>query len=604
MKYIFLDVECFTNYFLICLKSSTGDTFHYELHSTSTPDRYQALQVLKTYKSIGFNSKKYDLPMIYGFLSGYDNLELKKLSDELILGNNGHWKVLQQRNLEHFKSVFDHIDIFEPAKASLIDKTDFDLGLKMYGARMHTKTLQDLPLDPDAIILPEQYELLRKYCYNDVEITIELYERLKDVIDLRVRLGERYDTDLRSMSDPQIAEAIIKKRLGLTKVDNGFNPLNKYTYTPPSYINLKTSDCIDLLIDIANTTFKLSEFGKIIKPDNLTNRKINIGGVNYTFGIGGLHSIEKNIGYQEDSDYFLIDADVSSYYPSVIINNEFAPKQLGKPFIAEFKLIKIERMEFKNSSILEVKKDAECLKIVLNGAFGKYGSPYSIFYSPENLLATTLTGQLSVLMLIEMVSEKGIEIVSANTDGITIKCKHSNKEVLGNIFNEWQTITSLDLEFTNYKSIHYISVGNYLAITKEGKVKSKGFSILDVLHLKPKYAVCLQAVIEYLKNKTDIEEYIRSVKDLRAFIVCSKVKGGAVWKGEKIGKVVRWYYGLQGENVYYCQSSNKVQLSEKAEVVMTLPDEFPKDIDYNKYVEITRGLLNDLTIERHQGILF
>ena len=37
---------------------------------------------------------------------------------------------------------------------------------------------------------------------------------------------------------------------------------------------------------------------------------------------------------------------------------------------------------------------ANALKIVVNGSFGKFGSRYSILYSPDLMLQVTITGQL------------------------------------------------------------------------------------------------------------------------------------------------------------------------------------------------------------------
>jgi len=60
-----------------------------------------------------------------------------------------------------------------------------------------------------------------------------------------------------------------------------------------------------------------------------------------------------------------------------------------------------------------IKKTANTLKTLLNGSFGKLGSRYSIFYAPTEMLQVTITGQLALLMLIEMMELCGIPVVSA-----------------------------------------------------------------------------------------------------------------------------------------------------------------------------------------------
>ncbi|MEG7688959.1 hypothetical protein U2044_15310, partial [Listeria monocytogenes] len=61
-------------------------------------------------------------------------------------------------------------------------------------------------------------------------------------------------------------------------------------------------------------------------------------------------------------------------------------------------------------------------KIMINGTFGKTGSQYSVLFAPTMLIQTTITGQLSILMLIEWHEHYGIPVISANTDGIVINC--------------------------------------------------------------------------------------------------------------------------------------------------------------------------------------
>ena len=78
---------------------------------------------------------------------------------------------------------------------------------------MNAPKMQDLPLEPDAIILPEQFALMREYCANDLHTTQMLYEKLYQQIALRQSMSEQYGVDLRSKSDAQIAETVIKSEL-------------------------------------------------------------------------------------------------------------------------------------------------------------------------------------------------------------------------------------------------------------------------------------------------------------------------------------------------------------------------------------------------------
>jgi DNA polymerase elongation subunit (family B) len=90
--------------------------------------------------------------------------------------------------------------------------------------------------------------------------------------------------------------------------------------------------------------------------------------------------------------------------------------------------------------------EADSKKITLNGSFGKFGSKYSSLYSPQLLLQTTITGQLSLLMLIEELELNGIRVVSANTDGIVTYYHESQIPTLQDILFNWEIQTSYTLE--------------------------------------------------------------------------------------------------------------------------------------------------------------
>ncbi|WP_211259253.1 hypothetical protein, partial [Dyella japonica] len=73
------------------------------------------------------------------------------------------------------------------------------------------------------------------------------------------------------------------------------------------------------------------------------------------------------------------DADVTSYYPICIINQQLYPEHLGPRFIDIFVKIVERRIAAK---MAHDDKTAQTLKIVINGSYGKFGSPFSILYAP------------------------------------------------------------------------------------------------------------------------------------------------------------------------------------------------------------------------------
>ncbi len=594
-RQVFLDVECYHNYFLICFKSSKKTKFYQLFGNSEQLEIEEIKKIMETYQTIGFNSNKYDLWVIAYALKGANNLELKDLSDKLISPKQKNksaspkkqpWEIGKEYNLK-IPHNWDHIDIVGAAPA-------IGIGLKMYGARMHTKLLQDLPYDPQYYVKESDQALIRKYCLNDVDITVELYERIKKEIDLRINMGKTYNLKLTSKSNAQIAESIFKQLLGIknyTKIDN-FD--ENYKYSPPSFVKFQTPEMQNFLEEVRMNEFKCNIAGKLLKNSNI-RKKLKIGETVFSVGIGGLHSNEKHRATIVKDNEFLIDVDVLSYYPTIILNNEYYPELVGKEFLTLYKKIYEARIEAKRN---KDKIKSETYKIILNGSFGKFGSRYSFLYSPSLLLHTTLTGQLSLLMLIENVTLNDFKIISANTDGIIISGNKTRFEDLKNILKEWEILTNFTLELTHYKAIYHESVNSYIAILGGNSVKMKGTYATDGLTKNPVANICKEAIIAFLERSIPVEQTIsKNSHDIKKFLIARKVEGGALYKEQYLGKIVRWYYGLNGDKIISKEKGDKVANSDGAVPLMNLKNVAPVDIDLSKYHAKVVSMLKNLGIE-------
>ncbi len=583
---VFLDVECYPNYFLICFKSSNKSRY-YQITDSSTLNIKEITHIMNVYETVGFNSKNYDLPMISYALNGASREELKRFSDQIITSGKFSWEVCRDFNIR-IPYTWNHIDIIDVPKGVRV-------GLKMYGARMHTKILQDLPLEPDTIIKDAEHEVIRNYCFNDIDITIELYNKLELDLELRDKIGKIYNLELRSKSEPQISEAIIKKLLSTKSSYNTFlNMEVVLKYNPMESIKFQTSNLVEMFETLCQLEFRCNEEGKIIKTKEASN-KVLINGATFSVGIGGLHSTEKHIYHVAKEDEFIIDIDAASYYPSIILNNKYYPERLGNDFLTYYSNFYKERIKAKeNKDILK----SETYKIILNGVFGKFGSKYSILYSPSLLLNTTLNGQLSLLMLIEDLSLQGFEIVSANTDGITIKGKRENLNRFNSILHDWEILNKFKLDRNYYKAIYHESVNVYIAIYEDGKIKGKGQYADQSLNKNPVCITCVEAVIEFLANGTNIEDTIfKNKDDIRKFLIIRRVEGGATFRDQYLGKTVRWYYSKNGDKITYKKNGNKVAGSDGAIPLMILNDEKRTDIDFQKYIDKSYEMLKNLGVK-------
>jgi hypothetical protein len=202
------------------------------------------------------------------------------------------------------------------------------------------------------------------------------------------------------------------------------------------------------------------------------------------------------------------------------------------------------------------------------------------------MIQVTLTGQLALLMLIDTFVDNGFDVVSGNTDGIVVRCGRGEEDLMRRIIKRWETRTGFDMESANYAGLYSRDINNYIAVEAGGKVKTKGCFAAAGLRKNPEYDICTDALAAYFKRGTPVDETIRACRDIRKFISVRQVNGGAVKAGKYLGRVVRWYYA-QGEvgTINYKTTGNKVPQSDGARPLMTLPAEFPGDVNYDWYVQ-------------------
>lgn len=591
---LIFDIECYPNYFLIAFKHiDTGKVITFELSASKKMDLEKLDWIVWRYLLVGFNSMSYDMPMLFMALRETSFEELKRISNRII--NND----LRMRQLEdEYKLVIpktiNHVDLIEvaPLKASL----------KTYAGRMHCQKMQDLPFNPNEELTLEQMNFVKHYCINDLDNTILLYKELAPQLKLRCDMSEQFGIDLRSRSDAQIAEHVLASEIArITGRWPKRPPVLEGTafgYQKPEWLAFLTPQLNEVLRIVLETPFVVGSSGSIDMPKELASMKVSIGNGVYRMGIGGLHSSEEKIAHSSDENTLLVDRDVASYYPSIILNNNLAPAHMGDNFLEVYQELVDKRLEAKHNKNKVV---ANSLKIVINGSFGKLGNRYSCLYSPDLLLQVTLTGQLALLMLIEGMETVGIPVVSANTDGIIMKLPKSKMQEYEAIIRWWEYTTSFVTEETRYKAVYSRDVNNYIAIKEDGSVKTKGTysekgSANDsVLSKNPEKQICNDAVVALLTVGTPIEDTIINCKDIRRFLTVRNVKGGAHKDGKYLGKVVRFYYSTEEKGtINYISTGNKVPNSDGARPMMNLTPGVPSDLNFNYYIKEAKELLFDI----------
>jgi len=593
VKRLFLDVEVYRNYFLALFMDERGKAQGFEIFdgddSAFQRDVVFGLITHKDVEIVTFNGNSYDLPILTLALTTPCTKTIKAASDRIIEQGIKPWQFYKSEGLR--EPIVNHIDLIEVAPGQV--------GLKIYGGRLNSPKLQDLPIEPSSVISKEQVPLLRKYCRNDLQVTQMLYSSLGEQIELRREMSRTYGVDLRSKSDAQIAEAVLKAEFERRTGD--MPPKTRlardtFRYVAPCYIRFLTPTLQGVLDVVSSADMVVdSKTGHVKMPKTIERLKIEIGQTCYKIGIGGLHSQESEVCYFTDSENVLIDRDVESYYPRMMLNMNMRPGGFGEHFNPIYEGILEERLSAKHRG--DAVKSAS-LKIVLNGTFGKTSSKYSTLYSPEFMIRTTLTGQLTILMLIEALEHCDIPVVSANTDGVVIKCPREKLPVMETLITRWEKHTGLKTEETRYKALYSRDVNNYIAVKENGKAKAKGVYGPVTLTKNPQNPICSEAVIEHLTTGKPIEDIVKSCKNITKFLTLRTVTGGAIKDGEVLGKAIRWYYAV-GETgvITYRTNGNTVARSEGARPLMDLPDEFPGDVDHGWYIRECEEILMDLGVK-------
>ena len=526
------DLETYPHLFLyIARNSETSElTIHYITSDTSETECFRILSEINAHTNVltnqfvGYNSSKFDDPIIRVLK---DYLQDKLPTAWSTLHPTQLFYTAAQQFIEHDKSELTRKyrnDTRAPRSIDLMALLNPMPSLKKVEIRNRHHNVQDLPFahDHDTPFTEQEIQTVIEYCINDVDATEGLLTKAGvNAYKLRLRLQEKYalpPKKLESLSEPQTAEQIMielycnENDIHTGKLRNqAEDTVHKYTTTGsdkqhidvstiiPDWIEFDTDEMNDLLEGIKSQQIEVKDSGH---PDtSILKHVVTIGNKQYQMGGGGLHSVDDARVIRPRSSYHhIVDVDVASYYPAIMINNRLHPEHLNENWVDLYTTIRDERLVAKRSGN---KVDANALKIVINSLFGKTSSRYSPFYDPAMMLSVTLTGQLALLMLIEQFDLFDIEVLSANTDGITVEYSDGQRDFMTKLCKNWENETNFELEEIEYKALARRDVNNYCALTipAEGgssTIKRKGIFTRPSIKHDVKASIVQRMVEEHL----------------------------------------------------------------------------------------------------------
>lgn len=339
---------------------------------------------------------------------------------------------------------------------------------------MTAKQLNSLLGKWERFIIEEYIPPMMYYNKNDCFIGCEMMRLNIDEIRLRYNIARSYGLNVLSASRSNISDAFIEKfyseMSGLhpsqwkgKKTERKAMAFKKVIF---DFINFKTEPLQKLLREMKEVV--VFSIGK-----DAFSREVSINNGVYTIATGGLHSKDipgalysnwptddaSSTGEQSQKSlnrFKYVHWDISSFYPSIMVQYGVAPAHLDqKVFVKLIKWIRDTRVTAKHTKgdIDGVPANilAAVLKIVINAIYGKLGFEHGDLCDRLAVLKVTINGQLMIMMLCEELELNGIEVISANTDGIVVKLYENKVDTFNTIANNWKKLTGLDADSEEYK---------------------------------------------------------------------------------------------------------------------------------------------------------
>lgn len=639
------DIEVFQNIFHCSVKNTeTNDIYKFEISERKN----QLRELVKFFKQVdkyitwgdyyttninipanvifcGYNNLHYDNPIINYIIEYEDKLmqynipticsSIFNLSKTITTSSEDnidawkHWK---------YQIWFDTFDIL-----TMLYSNKLRVGLKEIQVTMQYPNVQEFVCDWTKPLPLEDFDSMIDYNINDIESTSELLNRCKKDVDLRIAIEDEYGVRVLSKDGVNIGMKILTQKYlektGLTWWDI------KDLRSPMSVIPLKDVILPFIKYDSPILQRVLEDMkNQIVSPGRKGyENKFVFNNLRYSVGVGGIHSVNSPEIIIPRDDEMLIDIDVASLYPSMLIEYEFYPRHLGKEFLEVYKQIKDERIEAKHNGD---KVKNETLKLALNGLSGNLQNEHNFCYSPFAVMQIRINGQLLLLMLAEKLTQTGCRIVQANTDGLFVLLKKDAYSKVNSICREWEQLTKLTLEEDRFKAMYQYAINDYFAITEDNKVKEKGMFITAVKlgkGLTPK--IIPKAVISFFKDGIPVEDTIKNCTDIRDFLMSEKTgkqwhveymneeqqrtnrfyastNGGYLWKwkdtGHKEGEIITYTEPYVGERKYKASARQyQNMLTASGVTLLNKFDNKPieeRKINYRYYIMEAYKIIRDL----------
>lgn len=470
----FYDFEVFMYDWLVVIINPIAQTETVIINDSEKLKKYY--EEHKTEIWLGWNSRNYDTFILKSILLGFNP---KNVNDYIIRDKIKGWQIDKR---------FKYIQLY-----------DYDVSggnmksLKQMEAFMGNDIEEtSVPFDIMRPLTESEINETVKYCRHDVEQTMEVFTICKNDFDAHLDLIKTFDLPISmiTLTQAQLTANI----LGCSRNER----FDEYDITLVDTIRIeKYKQVVDWFKDKKNMDYKKS----------LT---IDVCGIPHSFGWGGLHGCVDKPVHRKG---VLVHVDVTSYYPSIMIEYDFLTRNCKDK--EKFKTIYDKRVELKKQG---KKKEQAPYKIILNSTYGICKDKFSSAFDPLQANNVCVNGQLMLLDLLEHL-EPYCEIIQSNTDGLIIQIDESQEafDKIDDICFEWETRTRMKLGFDVITEIWQKDVNDYVFKFENGKVERKGGYVQELDDLNNDLPIVNKAIVNFILENIPVEKTINECNDLVQF---------------------------------------------------------------------------------------
>jgi hypothetical protein len=479
---------------------------------------------------IGYNCMNYDYQILHRLIMSRDTPRFKKSSSKQL----SEWLYSISQDIisgdaspvPEWKYIIPQRDLF---KVHHFDNRARSTSLKALEMVMQVENVQDMPYPHYSYIttLEEINEIL-EYNFNDVDSTHKFYLKSEEEITMRRDVGKLFNIYIMNANDPKIGQEIILKKVAHSMGVSVRSLRDLRTYRR----SIALKYVILSIVKFVTPEFQkaLNSFKEIkANPENLKgafNIALIFDGMEYRFGLGGLHACREANSWFSTENMQIKSADVTSYYPNLAIKNKFYPKHLGEDFCTVYEDLFETRKHYPKGT-----PGNKGLKLGLNGAFGKSNDKYSPLYDPRLTVQITINGQLLLAMLCEWVTAIGCKVIMVNTDGIEAEVSKDKEEAFYEICSKWEKLTQLELEQTSYSAMYIRDVNNYIGVLSSGDVYLKGaYEVEKAWHKNHSMKVVPLAVRNFFVAGTPIMDTLKAHDNIFDFMMHVRVRSSSTFK--------------------------------------------------------------------------